>query len=82
VTLVPDKDGNPAQFIGKMYAVSTLIAVIIAVPAVAVAVVAHFVLKTDTIVTLGSSLVTFFIAMGFGIRLAKRFARAPQKDGQ
>lgn len=75
------KDGNPAQFIGRMYAVSTLIAVIIAVPAVVIAVVAHFVLKTDTIVTLGSSLVTFFIAMGFGIRLAKRFAKAP-KDGQ
>jgi hypothetical protein len=69
-------DKNPMNFIGRMYAVATLIAVIIAVPAVTVAVVAHYVLKTDTIVTLGSSLVTFFIAMGFGIKLSRRFARA------
>jgi hypothetical protein len=79
---VPEKDGNPTQFIGRMYAVSTLIAVIIAVPAVVVAVVTHFVLKTDIIITLGSSMVAFFIAMGFGIRIARRFAKAPQKEGQ
>lgn len=74
-------DRKPAQFIGRMYAVSTLIAVIIAVPAVTVAVVAHFVLKAETVLTLVSSMLTFFIAMGFGIRLAKRFVKEPQKDG-
>lgn len=71
-----DDKKNPMEFIGRMYAVATLLAVIIAVPAVTVAVVAHYVLQTDTIVTLGSSLVTFFVAMGFGIKLSKRLARA------
>lgn len=73
-----DKDSkDPASIIGRVYAVSTLLAVIIAVPAVAVAVLAHFVFKTQIIVTLAASLITLFIAMGFGIRLARRFARAP-----
>lgn len=71
-----DDKKNPMEFIGRMYAVATLLAVIIAVPAVVVAVVTHYVLHTDTIVTLGSSLVTFFAAMGFGIKLSKRFARS------
>lgn len=69
-------DKNPINFIGRMYAVATLLAVIIAVPAVTVAVVAHYVFQADIMITLGSSLVTFFIAMGFGIKLSKRFARA------
>lgn len=75
-------DKNPVEFIGRMYAVSTLLAVIIAVPAVVVAVVLHFVIKTETIVTLAASVITLFIGMGFGFKLAKRFARAPQKGGQ
>lgn len=78
---MPTGDKNPAEFIGRMYAVSTLLAVIIAVPAVVVAVVAHFVFQTETVITLASSLVTLFIAMGFGFKLAKRFAKTPQKDG-
>jgi predicted Kef-type K+ transport protein len=69
-------DKNPINFISRMYAVATLLAVIISVPAVTVAVVAHYVFHTDTIITLGASLVTFFVAMGFGIKLSKRFARA------
>ena len=71
-----DDKKNPIEFIGRMYAVATLLAVIIAIPAVVVAVVAHYVLHADTIITLGSSLVTFFASMGFGIKLSKRFARA------
>jgi hypothetical protein len=75
-------DKNPAAFIGRMYAVSSLLAVIIAVPAVVVAVVLHFVLKEQTVVTLAASVITLFVGMGFGFKLAKRFARAPQKGGQ
>lgn len=73
-------DKNPANVIGRVYAVSTLLAVIIAVPAVVVAVVAHFVLKTEIIVTLAASLITLFVAMGFSFKLARKFAKAP-KDG-
>ncbi|AIC16545.1 hypothetical protein [Nitrososphaera viennensis] len=74
-------DKNPASIIGRVYAVSTLLAVIIAVPAIVVAVITHFVFKTEIVVTLAASLIALFVSMGFGIRLAKRFARAPQKDG-
>lgn len=78
-----DSSKDPASIIGRVYAVSTLLAVIIAVPAVAVAVITHFVFKAEIIVTLAASLITLFVAMGFGIRLARRFARVPpqQKDG-
>jgi hypothetical protein len=75
-------DKNPAEFIGRMYAVSTLLAVIIAVPAVVVAVVLHFVIKTETVVTLAASVITLFIGMGFGFKLAKRFARPAPKGSQ
>jgi predicted Kef-type K+ transport protein len=76
-----DDGKNPAGIIGRVYAVSTLLAVIIAVPAIVVAVVTHFVFRTEIVVTLAASLITLFIAMGFGIKLAKRFARPPQKGG-
>jgi glycerol-3-phosphate acyltransferase PlsY len=75
-----DSGKNPANIIGRVYAVSTLLAVIIAVPAVVVAVITHFVFQTDIVVTLAASLIALFISMGFGIRLAKRFVRAPQKE--
>jgi hypothetical protein len=74
-----DDGKNPAGIIGRVYAVSTLLAVIIAVPAIVVAVVTHFVFRTEIVVTLAASLITLFIAMGFGIKLARRFARPPQK---
>ncbi|HEX6560891.1 MAG TPA: hypothetical protein VF016_02570 [Nitrososphaera sp.] len=76
-----DSSKNPANIIGRVYAVSTLLAVIIAVPAVAVAVITHFVFQAEIVVTLAASLIALFVSMGFGIRLAKRFARAPQKSG-
>jgi hypothetical protein len=76
-----DDGKNPVGIIGRVYAVSTLLAVIIAVPAIVVAVVTHFVFRTDIVVTLAASLITLFIAMGFGIRVAKRFARPSQKGG-
>ncbi|HEX9677870.1 hypothetical protein [Nitrososphaera sp.] len=61
--------------IGRLYAVATLLAAIIAVPAVSVAMLAHFVFETDMVITLASSLITLFVAMGVGIKVSKRFAR-------
>lgn len=75
-------DKNPANVIGRVYAVSTLLAVIIAVPAVVVAVVAHFVLQMEIIVTLAASLITLFVAMGFSFKLARKFAKAPGGAGE
>ena len=77
---VSSDDKNPANVIGRVYAVSTLLAVIIAVPAVVVAVLSHFVFQQEIIVTLAASLITLFIAMGFSFKLAKKFAKAPGSD--
>jgi len=68
--------------VGRVYAVSTILAVIIAIPAVVVTVVMHYVIKTDFFVTLTAGLMTLFIAMGFGYKLSKKFARIPGSGEQ
>ena len=61
--------------VGRVYAISTLLAVIIAIPAVAVTFVMHYVIRTDFFLTLGAGLITLFIAMGFGYKLSKKFVK-------
>ena len=71
------KGGKPKVTVGRVYAISTLLAVIIAVPAVTVTLVMHYVVKAEIFMTLTAGLITLFVAMGFGYKLAKRFARSP-----
>jgi len=52
----------------------TVLAVIIAVPAVAVTIITHYVLQTNLIITLSSGILTLFIAMGLGYKVAKKLA--------
>jgi hypothetical protein len=59
-----------------VYAYSTILAIIIAVPAAVVSVVMHYVVKTEIFMTLTAGLITLFIAMGFGVKLSKKFAKA------
>lgn len=68
--------------IGRVYAISTLLAVIIAIPAVAVTLIMHYVVKAEFFLTLMAGLITLFIAMGFGYKLSKKFAKIPQPDGR
>ncbi|AFU60115.1 hypothetical protein Ngar_c31990 [Candidatus Nitrososphaera gargensis Ga9.2] len=63
--------------VGRVYAISTLLAVIIAIPAVTVTLIMHYVIRTDFFITLTAGLITLFIAMGFGYKLSKKFARVP-----
>lgn len=63
--------------VGRVYAISTLLAVIIAIPAVTVTLVMHYVIKTDFFTTLAAGLITLFIAMGFGYKLSKKLAGIP-----
>lgn len=67
---------------GRIYAVSTLLAVIIAIPAVVVTLVMHYVIKTEFFMTLTAGLITLFIAMGFGYKLSKKFARIPSSGDE
>ncbi|MGB8189681.1 MAG: hypothetical protein WCE91_08790 [Nitrososphaeraceae archaeon] len=52
----------------------TVLAVIIAVPAVIVTIITHYVLQTNLIITLSSGIMTLFIAMGLGYKVAKKLA--------
>ena len=64
------------KVIMRVYAYSTILAIIIAVPAAVVSVVMHYVVQTEIFVTLTAGLITLFIAMGFGVKLSKKFAKA------
>lgn len=64
------------KVIMRVYAYSTILAIIIAVPAAVVSVIMHYVVQTEIFVTLTAGLITLFIAMGFGVKLSKKFAKA------
>jgi hypothetical protein len=49
--------------------------VIIAIPAVAVTFIMHYVIRAEFFMTLAAGLITLFIAMGFGYKLSKKFAK-------
>lgn len=66
--------------VGRVYAVSTLLAVIIAIPAVAVTFVMHYVIKAEFFLTLAAGLITLFIAMGFGYKLSKKLVKVLSRD--
>jgi hypothetical protein len=70
-----DNNDRKKITVGRLYAVSTLLAVIIAIPAVAVTFVMHYVIRADFFLTLGAGLITLFIAMGFGYKLSKKFVK-------
>ena len=70
-----DNNDRKKITVGRVYAVSTLLAVIIAIPAVAVTFVMHYVIRADFFLTLGAGLITLFIAMGFGYKLSKKFVK-------
>ncbi|MDQ3909508.1 MAG: hypothetical protein M3232_03765 [Thermoproteota archaeon] len=64
----------------RVFAASTVLALIISIPAIAVTLVMHYVVKTNLIVTMVAGLITLFIAMGFGYKISKRLTTKVQ-DG-
>jgi hypothetical protein len=77
-----DRDNNNRKkvTVGRVYAVSTILAFIIAIPAVAVTFVMHYVIRTEFFLTLAAGLITLFIAMGFGYKLSKKFVKVLSRD--
>ena len=73
-------DNRKKVTMGRVYAISTLLAVIIAIPAVTVTVVMHYIIKTDFFMTLTAGLITLFVAMGFGYKLSKKFVKVLSRD--
>jgi hypothetical protein len=70
-----NNNNNKKITLGRVYAISTLLAVIIAIPAVAVTFIMHYVIRAEFFMTLTAGLITLFIAMGFGYKLSKKFAK-------
>ena len=77
-----DNNNRKKVTVGRVYAVSTLLAVIIAIPAVAVTFVMHYVIRAEFFLTLAAGLITLFIAMGFGYKLSKRFVKVLSRDSE
>jgi hypothetical protein len=76
-----DNNNNRKKItVGRVYAVGTLLAVIIAIPAVVVTFVMHYVIRTEFFLTLAAGLITLFIAMGFGYKLSKKFVKVLSRD--
>jgi hypothetical protein len=57
----------------RLLGISTLIALIISIPALIVTVLMHYLIKTDLLITLSLGLLTLFIGMGAGYRISKKF---------
>ncbi|MDQ3718430.1 MAG: hypothetical protein M3298_08330 [Thermoproteota archaeon] len=65
----------------RVFAASTVLALVISIPAIAVTLVMHYIIETNLIITMVAGLITLFIAMGFGYKLSKRLTTKVQ-DGQ
>ena len=71
--------GKPKKITAtRVFAASTLLALVISVPAIAVTLVMHYVIKTSLILTMVASVITLFIAMGFGYKLSKKLTTKVQ----
>jgi ABC-type protease/lipase transport system fused ATPase/permease subunit len=67
---------NPSRLTRKkLFLTSTVLALIISLPAIVITLIMHYVIKTDLIVTLSVSLIVLFIAMGLGVKISKRLSR-------
>jgi hypothetical protein len=62
----------------RVFATSTLLALVISVPAVSVTLVMHYVVKTDVMITGIIGIITLFIAMGFSFKLSNKLAAKTQ----
>jgi hypothetical protein len=58
----------------KIFLNGTLLALVIAVPAIISTVVFHFVIKTNLIITISAGIITLFVAMGFAYKISKRLS--------
>lgn len=58
----------------KIFLNGTLLAIIIAVPAIISTVIFYYVIKTNLIITITSGIITLFVAMGFAHKVSKKLA--------
>jgi hypothetical protein len=59
---------------GRVFAASTILALVISVPMITVILVMHYLVRTDVMITGIAGIITLFIAMGFSFKLSKKLA--------
>jgi ABC-type bacteriocin/lantibiotic exporter with double-glycine peptidase domain len=71
-----DTPGAPRKITRiNLIATSTILALIISVPAIVITLIMYYVIKTNLIFTVIGGSVALFIAMGFSIKISKRLVR-------
>ena len=69
------KSGDGSKLsMSRVFLSGTLLAVVIAIPAVVVTFITHYVLHTEFLITLVSGILTLFVAMGFSYKIAKKLS--------
>jgi hypothetical protein len=68
-----DNDKSSSLSKTRLFGVSSVVALIISVPAIIVTFVLHYYIKTDLLITMSLGLLTLFIGMGVGYRISKTF---------
>jgi hypothetical protein len=68
-----DNDKSSPLSKTRLFGVSSVVALIISVPAIIVTFVLHYYIKTDLLITMSLGLLTLFIGMGVGYRISKTF---------
>ena len=58
----------------KIFLNGTLLALVIAIPAIISTVIFHYVIKTNLIITISAGIITLFVAMGFAYKISKRLS--------
>lgn len=61
----------------RVFAASTILALIISVPMITVILVMHYVIRADIMITGIAGIITLFIVMGFSFKLSKRLTTRP-----
>ena len=67
------KEGPSPLSKARLFGISSLIALIIAVPAIVVTFLMHYYVRTDLLVTVSLGLLILFIGMGVGYWISKKF---------
>lgn len=68
-----EKDKSNPLSKARVLGVSTLIALIIAIPALLVTFLMHYYVETDLLITVSLGLLTLFLGMGVAYRISKIF---------
>ncbi len=71
-----DKASNPRKITRiNLLGTSTILALLISVPAITITLIMHYAIRADLIITVLASLVALFVGMGFSVKVSKKLVR-------